>query len=65
MATCSETGGILTNPGTVPGKEAYVDLTDVAMFPCFLQTVAAELQRRLELPYQPELRHMSEVGNAR
>lgn len=44
------------------GDETYVDLTDVAIFPRFLEVVADELKTRLCLQYQPDLRHMSDIG---
>jgi hypothetical protein len=44
------------------GQETYVDLTDVAIFPRFLEAVADELKIRLCLQYRPDIRHMSEIG---
>ena len=41
------------------GEDTYVDLTDVVVFPEFMERVEAELQRRLGLTYRPRIRSLS------
>jgi hypothetical protein len=47
------------------GADTYADLTDVATSPRLMETVEAELQRRLGLTYRPVVRLLSEVLEAK
>jgi len=44
------------------GERSYVDLTDAMHLPGCLDAAEAELQRRLELQYQPRIRPLGELS---
>jgi hypothetical protein len=46
------------------GEHTYADLTEVLDFPELTEIVAKELQKRLGLLYVPEIRRLSEIGDA-
>lgn len=47
----------------IRGEKTYIDLTDVFIFPEFLNIVAAELQKRLGLLYVPTIRRFCDMGD--